>query len=248
MPRNPFDGLVAAAEHIREHAQHIYRCDTCATPKGRWSKPEVRRHGDRKGELEGALDRAADAALRGAHHAGIDYATAEGRIADLVRVCKEWLWWAWRRRGMGAWHNRRQVESEDDYCERLAEEAMRPANRTPEGELQARDAAFVERRAACFRMGQVAARAREERREAPAEQRTRKTQDLPKMTRTAQTALAIIRAEKGRGLAAKEIIRKLADKGIRVAAGTFRKHIVPQLKDARVENDRARGGYYLPLR
>jgi hypothetical protein len=64
------------------------------------------------------------------------------------------------------------------------------------------------------------------------------------MGRTAKEALAVIQAQKGRGLLAKEILAKLAAKGIKIAAGTFRRHIVPQLKGVGVENNRARGGYY----
>jgi hypothetical protein len=64
------------------------------------------------------------------------------------------------------------------------------------------------------------------------------------LTGTAGAALAIVRAEQGRGLVAKEIVKKLSAKGIRIEETTFRRHIVPQLKAHGVENNRARGGYY----
>jgi hypothetical protein len=62
--------------------------------------------------------------------------------------------------------------------------------------------------------------------------------------KTVAVALAIIRAEEGRGLVAKEIVRKLSAKGIKIEETTFRKHIVPQLKAQGIKNQRARGGYF----
>jgi hypothetical protein len=168
-----FARLVAAGEHVRKLAVEVYTCDTCTTPKGRWSRAEVSRHGSRKGELLEALYKAADEAQVAAHQAGIDYDTAERRVRDLVWVCQEWLMWAWERRGKGAWHNRRSGESDDDYCERVAEMAVLPEAHAFEAELKARDDAFVERRGACVRMGQVVVHAREERRKIPPGKRTR---------------------------------------------------------------------------
>jgi hypothetical protein len=66
------------------------------------------------------------------------------------------------------------------------------------------------------------------------------------LTDTAQAALAIIRAHKGRGLLAKEILSMLNAQGVHIKLSTFQKHIVPQLKKAGVKNNQARGGYYDP--
>jgi hypothetical protein len=63
---------------------------------------------------------------------------------------------------------------------------------------------------------------------------------------TAEAALKIIQAQKGRGLPGKSIVAELAKKRITITLTTFRKHIVPQLKGAGVKNERARGGYYSP--
>jgi hypothetical protein len=67
---------------------------------------------------------------------------------------------------------------------------------------------------------------------------------LPPLTNTASAAKAIIRAKKGAGLYAKEILKTLAKKGISIKESSFRKHIVPQLKAHGIKNGRARGGYY----
>jgi hypothetical protein len=69
------------------------------------------------------------------------------------------------------------------------------------------------------------------------------TVPLPKNP-TARAALAIIRAEKGRGLVAKEIVTRLAKNGIHITDGHFRRHIVPELKAHGIKNAPARGGYY----
>ncbi len=59
-----------------------------------------------------------------------------------------------------------------------------------------------------------------------------------------KAALKIIRAEKGGGLAGKEIVKRLAGKGIKIVESTFRKSVAPRLKEHGVENEISRGGYY----
>jgi hypothetical protein len=155
-PSEPFATLVAAAEHVREHALAVYRCGACATRRGRRSKDEVTRHATRKGELLAALYQAADAAMLAAHRAGVEYDAAERRIGALVGACHEWLTWAWQRRGFGAWHNRHIGEGEDDYLERVAERAFAdPCER----ELAARDEFYRQGRGACLRMAPAIAAA-----------------------------------------------------------------------------------------
>jgi hypothetical protein len=63
---------------------------------------------------------------------------------------------------------------------------------------------------------------------------------------TPKAALTIIQARNGRGLFGKEIVAQLAEKKLKIAITTFRKPIVPQLEEAGVKNERARGGYYWP--
>jgi hypothetical protein len=67
---------------------------------------------------------------------------------------------------------------------------------------------------------------------------------LPALKGTAKAALAIIRAQKGQGLSAKELAKELERKGIEVVESTLRRHILPKLIPHGIANDRARGGYY----
>jgi hypothetical protein len=173
MSTNPFTDLVAAAEHIREHAREIYTCDVCTTPKGRWSKDEVARHASRKTGLLAALYQAADDAMQAAHQAEIDYEAAERRIGNLVGACNEWMTLVWRRRGKGAWHNRLRGESNEDYCERMAEMAVDCSARPFENEQQARESLFQECRGACLRMREVVVHAPEKRKRILPGKRTR---------------------------------------------------------------------------
>jgi hypothetical protein len=61
---------------------------------------------------------------------------------------------------------------------------------------------------------------------------------------TVKTALAIIRAKKGRGLLGKEVVGLLKKKGIKITVRTFHRHIAPKLKMLGISNQPARGGYY----
>jgi hypothetical protein len=68
--------------------------------------------------------------------------------------------------------------------------------------------------------------------------------NLPPLKGAAEAALEIIRAQKGRGLVAKEIVKELKREGFNVEESTFRRHHLPQLKIHGIKNDPARGGYY----
>lgn len=151
-----FGALVAAAEQVRQLAEEIYRCAVYATPKGQYDKTERKHHEHLHCRHLDALHQAADAALSAAHKAGISFDAAELRIKNLVGVCHEWLTWSWQRRGKGAWHHRGSEEGEEEYLERITGCALRPASRVLEAERLALDSAFVEKRGACIRMGQVA--------------------------------------------------------------------------------------------
>jgi hypothetical protein len=62
-----------------------------------------------------------------------------------------------------------------------------------------------------------------------------------------RASLAIIRMQRrGRGIGAKVIVARLRRQGIQITEGTFRRNVVPWLNNNRVQNERARGGYYLP--
>jgi hypothetical protein len=66
----------------------------------------------------------------------------------------------------------------------------------------------------------------------------------PHLSPTAAAALAIIRAEKGKGIPAKTIASRLAENGVSIEESTLRKHILPKLRPHGIKNERARGGYY----
>jgi len=66
-------------------------------------------------------------------------------------------------------------------------------------------------------------------------------------TGTQMATLAIItRMAKGKGIRGKSIVAQLKKQSIEITDSTFRRNIVPWLKEHGVENERARGGYYLP--
>jgi hypothetical protein len=148
-----FLALDAAAERVRVFAEDVYRCDTFATPGGRWGRAPVACHARRKGELLAALDQACGQGLKAAHMAGLAWDDAERRILDLAGACVTLLAWAWARRGRGAWHNRQAGEEEHDYLERIA---WRICSDHGERELMVRTECLRLGRDASLRLGVLA--------------------------------------------------------------------------------------------
>jgi hypothetical protein len=67
------------------------------------------------------------------------------------------------------------------------------------------------------------------------------------LSQTQSAVLSIIKAEpKGKGIQAKEIVRKLKGKHIEIAESTLRRHVLPGLKAHGVINHKAAGGYLVP--